>query len=120
MKCPACGERVYSQELIDGDCPLCGASIEDPNEGDTIEKIVGFFESESETMMMNMDQDQTPTQELVLHVPPSFSDRVKPKKCAACGRWHIKFGDKEYQIKLQGNEGEININYYCKLCETTD
>lgn len=125
MKCPGCREEIYDEELINGNCPLCGESIEEQEpettDYETIDKIVSFFESESETMAVNIDQSQkTREREFNLHVTPSFIDKIKPKKCDACGRWHIKFGDKEYKVSLKGDEGKLKIRYYCRLCECVE
>lgn len=120
MKCPGCSEKIHEEELIDGDCPLCGKSIEENDEsdyGDTISEIVEFFENQSETMAINIDQKETRERELVLYVAPSILDRVKPKKCDACGRWHLKFGDKEYSVNIRGDRGRIEVNYLCSLCK---
>lgn len=119
MNCPGCGEKIHKEELIDGSCPLCGVDVESEREGDTskqdpISEIVELFEG-AEAMAVNMEE-QSVERSFVLHVSPSTADKLKPKKCGACGRWHVKFGDKEYQVSMEGGEGELERRYICRLC----
>ncbi|MFP4174252.1 MAG: hypothetical protein ACLFSW_00540 [Halobacteriales archaeon] len=115
MDCPGCGEEIYEEELIDGACPLCGQVVEngDGYEG-SINEIVEMFES-AEAVAMNVENESV-ERSFVLHASPSLSDRLKPKKCGACGRWHLKFGDKEYQVETDGYEGSLEVRYLCCLC----
>ncbi len=116
MDCPGCGERIHEEELIDGACPLCGQMVEsDRGEGvETINEIVEMFEG-VEAVAMDIERKQT-ERSFVLHVSPSLLDRIKPKKCSACGRWHLRFGDKEYHVTTDGYEGTLDVKYLCRLC----
>ncbi len=119
MKCPGCQEKVHEEELVDGSCPLCGEDIKGSSNdyGDTINEIVSFFEDEPNAMAINIEQGKGLSREMTLHKEPTLFDRVKPKKCSACGRWHIRFGDKQLELEMKGSEGEISVDYYCILCE---
>ncbi|MFP4632187.1 MAG: hypothetical protein ACLFMT_01965 [Halobacteriales archaeon] len=117
MECPGCGERIYRQELIDGECPLCGVSVERESEyDDALDEIADLFDPSSETMAVNVDQERDVRRRLVLHVEPTLLDRVRPKRCSACGRWHLRFGDKEYRVVVEGDEGHIERGYICSIC----
>lgn len=122
MECPGCSEEIHEQELIDGECPLCGTAVEGRG-GDfdgAISDIVEFFQEQPDTMAINVERRSTSARELVLHETPSLLDRVKPKKCGTCGRWHVRFGDKRLDVRLDGTEGELDRSYHCRLCEPVD
>lgn len=114
MNCPGCGEKIHEEELIDGACPLCGKVVEDGDYDDTISEIVDLFEG-AEAMAMSVEQESV-QRSFVLQVSPSLFDRIKPKKCDACGRWHLKLGRKEYRVEMEGTEGRLEVNYLCSLC----
>jgi hypothetical protein len=114
MDCPGCGEEIHEEELIDGACPLCGQMVEGDEYDDSIAEIVEMFEG-AEAVAMNVENKPT-NRKFVLHVSPSLIDRLKPKKCAACGRWHLKLGDKEYRIEMENGEGSLDVRYICCLC----
>lgn len=117
MKCPGCSEEIHRQELVDGDCPLCGTTVEDGGEYEgTIGEIVEFFEGQSDAMAINVERTEPASRELLLHAPPTALDRVKPKKCGACGRWHVRFGDKRLDVAIEGDEGRLERSYLCRLC----
>ncbi|MDY6779907.1 MAG: hypothetical protein SV760_05065 [Halobacteria archaeon] len=124
MNCPGCSEEIYEEELIDGSCPLCGKQVEEDEESfdgeETINEIIEFFENQSETMAINIDQRTEQEREFTLHLPASLLDRLKPKKCETCGRWHIKVGDKRYDVRVEGDEGEVDVSYLCSLCSPDD
>ncbi|MDY7082117.1 MAG: hypothetical protein SXQ77_06870 [Halobacteria archaeon] len=127
MQCPGCSEEIYEEELINGNCPLCGREIQsdagqikEGDYGDTISEIVDFFENQSETMAINLDQQRQRERDFLLYVSPSFLDKIKPKKCDACGRWHIKFGKKEFRVKIEGSRGTVDVNYLCQLCKPNE
>lgn len=115
MDCPGCGEEIHRAELIDGECPLCGVVVAGEEE-ELLEEISEMFAGEPEAMAVGVDVEASRRRQMVLHVEPSLLDRVKPKRCAACGRWHLKFGDKEFQITLEGDEGRLETEYLCILC----
>ncbi len=115
MDCPGCGEKIHRAELIDGECPLCGEAVAGEDE-EMLEEIAEMFGGEPETVAVGVDVESRGSRRMVLHVSPSFADRVKPKRCAACGRWHLKFGDKEYKVTLEGDEGSLEVEYVCGLC----
>ncbi|MDY6775223.1 MAG: hypothetical protein SV253_03980 [Halobacteria archaeon] len=134
MNCPGCGEEIYEEELIDGDCPLCGETVrqgqsteaELPTETETeaeteeaLERIVGFFEGGTDSLLDPVEDTES-KRRYVLEVPPSILDRLRPKRCDACGRWHLKIGRKEYDVLLEGNTGEVDVTYYCVLCEPSE
>lgn len=114
MDCPGCGEKIHEEELIDGACPLCGKVVENEEYGETISEIVEMFEG-AEAVAMNVETESA-QRSFVLHVSPTLADRLKPKKCGACGRWHLKFGDKEYHVETDGYEGSLDVKYLCCLC----
>jgi hypothetical protein len=114
MDCPGCGEEIHEEELIDGACPLCGQEVNDSGYDGTISEIVEMFEG-AEAVAMNVESESV-GRSFVLHVSPSVSDRLKPKKCGACGRWHLRFGDKEYHVETDGYEGSLEVRYLCRLC----
>ena len=114
MNCPGCGEKIHEEELIDGACPLCGQMVEDGEYDDTISEIVDLFEG-AEAMAMSVEQESV-QRSFVLRVSPSLLDKVKPKRCDACGRWHLKLGRKEYHVEMDGREGRLEVNYLCSLC----
>lgn len=115
MDCPGCGEEIHRAELIDGECPLCGVSVADDEE-EMLEEIADMFGGEPEAVALGRSREVERSRRMVLHVSPSLLDEVKPKRCAACGRWHLKFGDKEYQITMEGDEGTVDVEYICSLC----
>lgn len=114
MDCPGCGEKIHEEELIDGACPLCGKSVESDGKEDAISEIVEMFEG-AEAVALDIEKER-PRRSFVLHASPSLLDRLKPKKCGACGRWHLKFGDKELHIEVEGHEGTVERKYICCLC----
>ena len=114
MDCPGCGEKIHEEELIDGACPLCGKVVEDDGYEGSISEIVEMFEG-AEAVAMSVENEPV-ERSLVLHASPSLADRVKPKKCGACGRWHLRFGDKEYHVETDGQEGSLKVRYLCRLC----
>lgn len=114
MNCPGCGEKIHEEELIDGACPLCGHVVEEGEYDDTISEIVELFEG-AEAVAMSVEQDSV-QRSFVLRVSPSLADKVKPKKCDACGRWHVKLGSKEYHVTMDGGEGRLDRKYLCGLC----
>ncbi|MCX2818485.1 MAG: hypothetical protein ACI9QA_000728 [Methanobacteriota archaeon] len=115
MDCPGCGEKIYEEELIDGACPLCGRDIEDDDGHDgSINEIVEMFET-AEAVSMNAERESV-ERSFVLHVSPSLADRLKPKKCSACGRWHLRVGEKDYHVETDGYQGSLDVRYLCRLC----
>ncbi len=117
MDCPGCGERIHREELIDGECPLCGKIVRgESDEKEMLEEINEMFGGDPEALAVGVSSEAAGSRRMVLHVSPSLADRVKPKRCAACGRWHLKFGDKEYKVDLEGTEGTLEIEYICGLC----
>lgn len=118
MECPGCSEEIHRQELIDGECPLCGTAVEGDGgeyEG-TISEIVEFFEEQPDTMAINIQQREAASRELVLHEEPGLLDRVRPKRCGTCGRWHLRVGDKRLDVTIEGSEGRMERSYVCRLC----
>ena len=118
MNCPGCGEKIHEEELIDGACPLCGKVVNDGEYDDTISEIVELFEG-AEAVAMSVEQDPV-QRRFVLQVSPSLLDRIKPKKCDACGRWHLKLGRKEYHVTMEGREGSLDLKYLCCLCSPSE
>jgi len=114
MDCPGCGEKIHEEELIDGACPLCGHAVEDEGYDGSISEIVEMFEG-AEAVAMSVENESV-ERSFVLHASPTLLDRLKPKRCGACGRWHIRFGDKEYHVETDGREGSLDIRYLCRLC----
>ncbi|XGI84323.1 hypothetical protein ACEU6E_03495 [Halorutilales archaeon Cl-col2-1] len=135
MNCPGCGEEIYEEELIDGDCPLCGETVRhdqtgrelpteteaeaEPKTEEALERIVGIFEGGTDSLLDPIEDTES-KRRYVLEVPPSILDRLRPKRCDACERWHLKIGRKEYDVLLEGNTGEVDINYYCVLCDPSE
>ncbi|MFB6284897.1 MAG: hypothetical protein ABEK59_13375 [Halobacteria archaeon] len=126
MNCPGCSEEIYEDELIDGVCPLCGEKVErhEPKklpEGreQTVNEILDMFEDDVETVAMTVETEET-TRDLTISLEPGFWERVLPKKCAACGRWHLRVGEKNYEIEIEGDEGSLAKEYLCRLCTPVD
>lgn len=122
MECPGCSEEIHREELIDGECPLCGEPVQgggDEHAG-AISEIVEFFDEQPETMAVNVQQRPAESRELVLHETPTLLDHLRPKRCDVCGRWHLAVGDKRVEVTLEGDEGRLERQFLCQLCETPE
>jgi hypothetical protein len=140
--CPGCREEVYLDELVRGRCPLCGCTLEDfeAQEGeleDFIERsdlpwlVFNYFLFKrfleigaSPLQIMQLvaafnDQDlqgngQKPDTRFVMEVPMKAADRIRPKRCARCGKIFFGKGRKVAAGDLAAPG--LEYLYYCKGC----
>ena len=139
---PGCREEVYLEELVKGRCPLCGCEFEEFDTQETeIEDFVErsdlpwlvfnyflfkrFLEiGASPVQIMQFvatfnDQDLSgnngkPDTTFQLQVPMQFLDRIRPKRCAACGRIFFAHGRKMAAGDLAAPG--LSYRYYCDRC----
>jgi hypothetical protein len=140
--CPYCNEEVYLEELIGGKCPLCGSTLEEP-EDECLEVDDGLERSDLSWLICHyflfkkMDElGANPLQimEVIsrldregafeeeneehvsfeLEVPFSRLERILPKRCSCCGRSFFRGGKKVFA----GESGQAgyDISYSCPLC----
>ncbi|HOH81155.1 MAG TPA: hypothetical protein PLS25_05965 [Methanoregulaceae archaeon] len=140
--CPGCREEVYLEELVKGRCPLCGCEFEEFDTQDTeIEDYVDrsdlpwlvfnyflfkrFLEiGASPVQIMQFvatfnDQDLTgsngkPDTIFQFQVPMQILDRIKPKRCATCGKIFFARGRKVATGDLAAPG--LTYRYYCSRC----
>jgi hypothetical protein len=139
--CPGCNEQVYLDELVRGRCPLCGCSLEDFEDGEDFgecyERLdltwlvfnyflykkfdemgasplqVMQFLAENESRC-EMDGERWGKTQFDLVVPMSPVERIKPKRCAMCGKWFVRGGKKRIAGEL-ANPGPA-VRYECGGC----
>ena len=120
MNCPGCSEEIYREELIDGACPLCGEQInEDSRKTERrkqkVNEILDMFEGDIEAVAMTAEPSET-SRELTIESQPGILDKILPKKCSVCSRWHIRVGEKIYEVEIKGDSGTLTKKYICRLC----
>ena len=119
--CPACREEVYLDELVKGRCPLCGCTLEELDDGESVSEeliercdfswlvfnyfifkkfdemgvspvqIMQFLANYEEPCVQNFTGTETAFE---FELPSRFIDRVRPKRCGSCGRIYIRGGKK--------------------------
>jgi hypothetical protein len=141
--CPGCREEVYLDELVRGRCPLCGCTLEefDTQEGSELEDFIErsdlpwlvfnyflfkrFLEiGASPLQIMQLvaafnDQDlqgngQKPDTRFIMEVPMKSIDRIRPKRCAKCGKIFLREGRKVVAGDLAAPG--VEYLYYCQEC----
>ena len=115
--CPGCREEVYFDELVKGCCPLCGSEVGDFSEPEN--ELEDFFDRSDLTWLvfhyflfkrflelgasplqvMQLANEcgtsqEKPETRFMLEVPMTRLDRVRPKRCAGCGKIYIAGGKK--------------------------
>jgi hypothetical protein len=140
--CPGCHEEVFLDELVSGKCPLCGCSLEEFEEafgefegiiersdlswlifnyfvfkqfvdlGVPPQQIMAFVTSYEE----NADKpvgEWTKT-DFSLEIPMGRWDKVRPKRCAKCGRWYVSGGKKVLEGDMR--RPKVAVRYTCERC----
>lgn len=141
--CPYCNEEVYLEELVGGKCPLCGGTLEDPEEecldvdDDGIERSdlswlichyflfkkmdeLGANPLQIMEMISRLDREGAFEEggedriSFELEVPFGRLERFLPKRCGCCGRSFVRGGKKV----LSGESGQPGyaVSYRCPLC----
>lgn len=140
--CPGCHEQVFLDELVSGKCPLCGCSLEEFEDafgefegviersdlswlifnyfvfkqfadlGVAPQRIMDFINTYGE----NADKPADGMKETAfsLEIPMKAHDKVRPKRCTACGRWFILGGRKKVEGDMR--KPELDIRYTCDRC----
>ncbi|MDD1710285.1 MAG: hypothetical protein LUQ37_05185 [Methanoregulaceae archaeon] len=139
--CPGCREEVYLEELVKGRCPLCGCEFEEfETQENEIEEFIDrsdlpwlvfnyfifkrFIEIGASPMQIMQfvatfnDQDlqgtTKPDTTFMLQVPMQIIDRVRPKRCATCGKIFF-FGGRKMAAGDLAVPG-LTYRYYCHRC----
>jgi len=140
--CPGCHEEVFLDELVGGKCPLCGCSLEEFEEA--FGEFEGIIErSDLSWLIFNYfvfkqfvdlgvppqqimgfvtayeDNADKPVEEwtktsFTLEIPMRPLDRIRPKKCPACGKWFILGGKKKIEGDMR--KPALKITYTCDRC----
>ncbi len=140
--CPGCHEEVFLDELVSGKCPLCGCPLEEFEE--SFGELEGIIErSDLSWLIFNYfvfrqfadlgaapqqimdfinvygENADKPAEEwtktsFMLEIPMKFSDRIRPKKCSACGRWFVRGGKKEVTGDMR--KPQLDTRYKCDRC----
>ncbi len=140
--CPGCREEVYLDELVRGRCPLCGCTLEDfeAQEGeleDFIERsdlpwlvfnyflFKRFLEIGASPLQImqtrcSVQRPGPPGQRAEAGYPlrhgsaDEATDRIRPKRCAKCGKIFFGKGRKVAAGDLAAPG--LEYLYYCKGC----
>ena len=140
--CPGCQEEVFLDELVGGKCPLCGCSLEDFDEAfgeyegildrsDLSWLIFNYFVFKKfvdlgvpphqimefvATYELNAEKppEEWTKTEFSLELPVTFLDRIRPKRCAKCGR--IFFSGAKKRITGDMRHTNVYIQYLCERC----
>lgn len=140
--CPGCQEEVFLDELVGGRCPLCGCALEEDEACDEFEDgldrtdlawlVFHYFIFKkfddlgvSPLQIMQLisnysDDDGDDEGDLsactgyALDLPMRTLDRIRPKRCAKCGRVYIGGGKKVIagDLRRPGHD----IQYICPRC----
>lgn len=140
--CPGCQEEVWLDELVGGKCPLCGCTLEDFEEqyneyegildrSDLSWLIFNYFVFKKfvdlgvpphqvmELVAAYGQNAEKPADEwdktgFVLGLPMKPVDRIRPKRCAKCGRLFFRGGKK--QIRGDMRSTDLAVEYVCSRC----
>ena len=140
--CPGCHEEVFLDELVSGKCPLCGCSLEEFEDsfGDfegVIERsdlswlIFNYFvfkqfadlgvapQQIMDFITVYGENAEKPVEEWTkteysLEVPMKFLDKIRPRRCAKCGRYFLVGGKK--MVTGDMRKPAITIRYTCDRC----
>lgn len=141
--CPYCNEEVYIEELVGGKCPLCGGTLEDPedeievNEDDSIERSdlswlichyflfkkldeLGANPLQIMQVIQQFDEDDLFGENDT--VPPSFEvevpfgrlEKFMPKRCSCCGKLFVGGGKKV--VAGDAHRPGFVVAYRCSRC----
>ncbi|MCP1714771.1 hypothetical protein J2T58_000616 [Methanocalculus alkaliphilus] len=145
--CPGCREEVYIEELVGGDCPLCGSSVGDVDASeeeiqfdDSIERselswlVLQYFlfrkfqeygahPLQVYRLLSRIDEEgECPAvpgenTRFALDADLSRMERILPKRCSTCRRV-IFFGGAK---KIIGDlvHGDMTIRFLCSDCVCT-
>jgi hypothetical protein len=140
--CPGCHEEVFLDELVSGKCPLCGCSLEEFEEsfgelegviertdlswlifnyfvfkqfvdlGVPPQQILDFINTYGE----NADKpaDEVKETAFTLEIPMKHLDRIRPKRCSACGNWFIRGGKKKIEGDMK--KTALLVKFTCDRC----
>jgi hypothetical protein len=140
--CPSCREEVFLEELVRGRCPLCGCTLGDFEEGggeldEFIDRsdlpwlVFNYFlfkrfleMGASPLRVMELASEYSDADDpangrkqdtrFILEVPRGMLDRIRPKRCAGCGRLYISGGKKVVSGDLAGPGHKFS--YFCPGC----
>jgi hypothetical protein len=140
--CPSCREEVYLDELVKGRCPLCGCTLGDFDEQEN--ELDEFFDRSdlpwlvfhyflfkrflemgaSPLQVMQLATEygdrvcheigQKPDTRFMLEVPLTRTDRIRPKRCAGCGKLYVTGGKKVVSGDL--SVPGFRFLYFCPEC----
>jgi len=140
--CPGCHEEVFLDELVSGKCPLCGCSLEEFEEafgefegiiersdlswlifnyfvfkqfvdlGVPPQQIMSFVTSYEENADKPVE-DWAKT-DFTLEIPMGRWDRIRPKRCATCGKWYVSGGRKVIEGDMR--RPKVAVKYMCGGC----
>ena len=137
--CPGCREEVYLDELVKGRCPLCGSDVGDFEVPDIetdeffdhsdlpwlvfhyflFKRFLDLGASPLQVMALaNECGDRSPLEKpdtrFMLEVPMARLDRIRPKRCAGCGKIYINGGKKVVSGDL--STPGYRFLYFCPGC----
>jgi len=140
--CPGCHEEVFLDELVSGKCPLCGCSLEEFEEafgefegiiersdlswlifnyfvfkqfvdlGVPPQQIMSFVTSYEENAEKPVEE--WAKTDFTLEIPMGRWDRIRPKRCAKCGKWYISGGKKIIEGDMR--RPTVAVKYFCGGC----
>lgn len=141
--CPYCNEEVYIEELVGGKCPLCGGTLEDPEDEIEVDEDDGIERSDLSWLICHyflfkkldelganplqvmhviqrfdeqdpFGEDGTVPTSFEVEVPFSRLEKVMPKRCSSCGKLFISGGKKV----VRGDAGRpgFAVSYRCSRC----
>jgi hypothetical protein len=137
--CPGCREEVYLDELVKGRCPLCGSDVGDFDEQEN--ELDEFFDRSdlpwlifhyflfkrflemgaSPLQVMQLANEysdrisqEKPDTRFMLAVPMTRVDRIRPKRCAGCGKLYLSGGKKVVSGDLSAPG--FRFLFFCPEC----
>ncbi|TAJ44877.1 hypothetical protein [Methanofollis fontis] len=136
--CPYCNEEVYYEELIGGRCPLCGSTLEEPEEGcmevdDGIERTdlawlichyflfkkldeLGANPLQIMDVISRFDDGDGGAQKTAFEIEVPFGrlERILPKQCGCCRKVFFRGGKKVFSGDAGGTG--YTVSFRCPAC----
>ena len=142
--CPGCREEIYMEELVKGECPLCGAAVDEIDTSvESLEFDEGFERSELSWLVLQyflfkqfqeiganplqvykllsrVEEDGDHPSESVesysynLDADLSRIERLIPKRCTSCRKYFFRSASKKVTGDLVC--GGMKVTYLCPDC----
>lgn len=138
LECPSCYERINREELINGRCPICRWRHEETLWQDEVEatlfaQFCRLVENIEDTLDSRTSSDSRPRYrsgigyevlegrtgnktQYSFDLSASTVDKIKLKKCASCGKRHVKTGSKLLQVRIFAQKTTHQVIYKCPKC----